>query len=155
MANQIHVTTSPRTMGETAVDGLLHGLAAGVAMFVYLLIVSLLMGESVTTLLSHFADSALTPQAGNTPFFGIIFHLGMSATYGVLFGVVWKPLARRAGTIYARLIAGVIYAVALALLALLVLLPVAQSSLLLIPPLHFVIAHVAYGLVLGYLAQNR
>lgn len=142
------MTTIPKskTMGDAAVDGLLAGLAAGIAMAVYLLITGLLSGDNLANLLGRFA-----PGDPTTPVAGALSHLAVSAIYGALFGIFWMPLRKRVPA----LAMGLVYGVVLFLIAQYALLPGTGSSLLEMSPLNFAIAHLIYGLVLGWQVGKR
>jgi uncharacterized membrane protein YagU involved in acid resistance len=128
------------SLGEAAVEGLLAGIAAGAVMLAYLLAFGVLSGESVAVILGYFSI-----QVPPNPFQGVLLHLAVSGIYGLLFGIVWRLLGRRLpawGT-------ALLYGLAIYLLARFVLLPESGSPLLDIPPLHFTLAHLVYGLVLA------
>ncbi len=125
---------------EMAVEGLFAGVLAGVAMLLYLLASGLLSGETAGIVLGRF--SIQTPP---NPLQGALLHLAVSTIYGMLFGIVYGLLGRRLPAMGLALL----YALAIYLLAILVLLPSAESPLLNITPVHFALAHLAYGLVLG------
>jgi hypothetical protein len=127
-------------MSEMAVEGLFAGVLAGVVMLLYLVAIGLLSGEAAGVMLGRF--SIQTPP---NPMQGALLHLGVSSIYGMLFGVVQSLLGRRLPAMGVALL----YALAIYLLAILVLLPSSQSKLLDIAPVHFALAHLAYGLVLG------
>ena len=149
MNKQIDLSARSHTTGAVAVDGLLHGIAAGIVMALYLIVAALTYGESPAALLGHF-----NPPGAESPLVGLVMHLGMSAFYGILFALLWWALRRPAAPGVA-LAAGVGYGFVLALFAELVLLPASHAALQQVPPLHFAIGHVFYGLVLGYLAHRK
>jgi hypothetical protein len=80
---------SERGLGDTAVDGLLAGLVAGVGMAIYLVIAGFLSGKGLAEMLGLF-DPAL---AGNG-LTGTLAHLAVSAIYGVLFALVMLVLGK-------------------------------------------------------------
>jgi hypothetical protein len=128
------------SLSETAVEGLFAGLVAGAAMMLYLLAVGLLSAEAVSTTLGRFSI-----QVPPNPLQGALLHLAVSAIYGLFFGIVWSLLGRRVSS----WLVGVLYGLAIYLLAQFVLLPEAGSPLLEIALPHFALAHLVYGLVLG------
>ena len=80
-----------RTAGDAAVDGLLAGGAAGIAMGVYLAVSVLLLGEGPARMLARF-----DPAGSAAPVAGVLMHLAVSAVYGLVFGVIYRlagPLA--------------------------------------------------------------
>lgn len=132
--------------GDAAVDGLLAGLGAGVVMAVYLLITGMLGGETMGTTLGRFA-----PGGETTPLPGLLSHLAVSGIYGAVFGVIYLPLRKRVPA----WVAGLVYAGVVFLVAQYVLLPGTGSSLLEISPVHFGLAHLLYGGVLGWQVGRR
>jgi hypothetical protein len=132
--------------GDRAVTGLLWGLFAGVIMIVYLAISGALNGIELLDLLRSFNPDALFfPGEQAAPIQGFLLHLGISGVYGAVFGVLarWRPRP------FPLWFAGLIYGGLLLLLANRILLPTGSSGLQVIPPLHFTIAHLLYGLLLG------
>lgn len=127
--------------GDAAVDGLLAGLGSGVVMAVYLLITGILGGDAMGTIMGRFA-----PGGETTPVTGLLAHLAVSAIYGAVFGVVTLPLRKRIPV----WVLGLVYGAALFLIARVALLPGTGSSLLEISPVHFGIAHLVYGGILGW-----
>lgn len=139
-----------KSLGDTAVDGLLSGMAAGVAMAAYLLVSGLLSGEGVAGVLGRFdltaEQSALT---------GGLLHLATSAIYGLVFALVLRfargrwPDAPRASWAL-----GIVYGLALFGLAWLWFVP-AGSPLRGLGAANFAVAHALYGAVLGYLVGRH
>lgn len=127
--------------GDAAVDGLLAGLGAGVLMAVYLLITGILAGNTMGTILGRFS-----PGGEATPLTGALAHMAVSAIYGAVFGVITLPLRKRVPMWGA----GLVYGMVLFLIARFALLSETGSSLLEMSPLHFGIAHLLYGAVLGW-----
>jgi hypothetical protein len=125
---------------EMAVEGLFAGVLAGVAMLLYLLASGLFSGEAAGVMLGR-----LSIQTPPDPLQGALLHLAVSTIYGMLFGVVQALLGRRLSAMGLALL----YVLAIYLLARFVLLPGAESKLLDIAPVHFALAHLVYGLVLG------
>ena len=136
---------NPKT-GDAAVDGLLAGLGAGVVMAVYLLITGMLAGEAMGTIMGRFA-----PGGEATPLTGALSHLAVSAIYGAVFGVVTLPLRKR----IPAWAAGLVFGMVLFLVAQYALLPGTGSSLLEMSPVHFGIAHLLYGGMLGWQVGRR
>jgi hypothetical protein len=134
-------------LGNAAVDGLLSGLLAGLAMAVYLGAAALAMGERLAVMFSRF-----TVTAGDSPVSGFLLHLAVSGIYGLVFGFVCRLVCRWPRWVW---LVGIAYGGLLWLLATLVLLPGAASSLSAIPVAHLVLAHLVYGGVLGLATQRR
>ncbi len=135
--------------GDAAVDGLLSGLGAGLVMAAYLVVVGLLRSEGPGVMLARFSAGAAI-----SPWMGLLSHLAVSAMYGVVFGLLSRWILRRWSRTSAGWIAGLLYGTLLFLVAELVILPGTGSPLSAIPPLHFAIAHLLYGLVLGSLTYQ-
>jgi hypothetical protein len=143
------LAANKRTMGDAAVDGLLAGVAAGAVMVAYLLIVGLVQGQVWTAILAQF-----DPGPAPLPFTGALTHLAVAGVYGALFGVaLW--LAARAWPALPAWLAGLGYGLALWLLAATVISVRAGDQWLAgIAPVHFGVAHLAYGLALGLLIRR-
>lgn len=134
------------TTGDAAVDGLLAGGLAGVLMAVYLTVAGLTWGDGINVTLGRF-----DPGGTANPVAGVLSHLAVSGVYGALFGIGWRLVVR----LWRRLLAhawlgGLAFGLALWGLAAVFLLPGAASALRAISPLHFTIAHIVYGLALGF-----
>ncbi|MFQ5407308.1 MAG: hypothetical protein ACE5FI_02660 [Anaerolineales bacterium] len=138
------------TAGDAAVDGLFAGFSAGVLMAAYLVLAGLVAGEGPGAVLGRFAAAGAAP-----PLLGALSHLAASAVDGMVFALGWR-LVRRAG--WSRLPAwsgGLLFAAALLLVAELAILPASSSPLREIPLVHFAVAHVVYGMALGWLVGRR
>jgi hypothetical protein len=142
-----------RTAGDAAVDGLLAGAAAGIVMTVYLVVMGLLAGEGPAVVLARFDPSG--PSAAS-PLLGAVLHLAVSAVYGLLFGLIYRLIGRGhlAGRAAGALM-GLVYGLALLLVAQGLTAVYAGAALREIPALHFALAHLIYGLVLGWLVARR
>ena len=129
--------------GDSAVSGLFGGLQGGVAMAVVIVIFSLVAGKGLDYL-GYFSSG--TPVQ---PILGLLGHLAVSSIYGMLYGLLrhWIGLDRLVRV--PGWLAGLIYALGLWVLAILVILPAAQSAFLTLSWVVFFTGHVAYGLVLG------
>lgn len=143
------VVTRKATIGDAAVDGLLAGGGAGLAMVAYLFVASLVIGTNWWMVLSHF-----DPGPEGSPVTGMLTHLAVAGVYGVLFGLVAWFTPRRWRRRLPGWLMGVAYGLLLWLLAQTVLLPGANSPLQTFPTLHFALGHVVYGLVLGLLINQ-
>ncbi len=143
------LTHTETTLGDAAVDGLLAGGGAGLLMAAYLIVAGLAMGETVGVVLGRF-----DPGQGGAPLVGALAHLATAGVYGVIFGLLGRFVPRRwRGRVPGRL-AGPVYGLALFAVALM-LLPAVASPLLEIPRLHFAVAHLLYGLTLGFLIHRK
>ncbi len=143
-------TRQAQSTGDKAVDGLLAGLLAGLAMALTLVAVALVSGESPGVMMGRF--DVVGDNAAAT---GALLHLAVSGIYGAVFGLIYYgvvglwPRTQPFGWLM-----GLLYGLLLWALALGVFLPAAASPLLDIPTFGFTLAHVIYGLVLGYRVQK-
>lgn len=133
-------------LGDAAVDGLLGGLGAGLAMAVFLLAAELLGGIGAAVTLGRFA-----PSGNGNPVTGALSHLAVAAIYGAIFGGLTLPIRNR----IPQWLAGIIYGLVLFAIARGALLPGAGSALMEISPIYFAIAHVLYGGVLGWIVGRK
>jgi len=134
------------SLSEMAVEGLFAGIVAGIAMLVYLVISGLLIGEAASVMPGRFSI-----QVPPNPLQGALLHMAVSGIYGMLFGIIWRFVGGRISC----WVAAMLYALAIYLLAIFVLLPGARSPLLDIAPIHFAIAHLVYGLSLGFWFRGK
>ncbi len=136
--------------GDAAVEGLLNGILAGVAMALLLVLVQAAGGVAPLAVLSYFD---LGENA--SPFVGAFTHIAVSGIYGVIFGMVAAILARAIGermSLAVWLLLGLGYGLLVFGVAEWIVLPRTLSPLRELPPWLFASAHVLYGLVLGLLA---
>ncbi|MCB8985933.1 MAG: hypothetical protein H6659_19045 [Ardenticatenaceae bacterium] len=146
---KLNLVRRERTWGDTAVDGLLAGLVGGLVMGLFLAVASWLNGGLPLAVLGYF-DPA---QAGGW-LTGLLAHLAVSAIYGaglalLLRGVRWiRPSLTKLAWLW-----GAAYGLLLWGLAAGVVLTAVDSSLLKIPTWEFGLAHLLYGLVVGYRLQ--
>jgi hypothetical protein len=151
------LTYRESSVGEAAVDGLVSGILAGAGMALYLVVVGIVVGDGPGSVLSRF-----DPGSGFSPLNGALAHVAVSGVYGMVYGLVWQPLARsRLGTgVLGRWLpwlAGLAYGFALLLVAeaMTLRLPGASSPLRDIPFQHLLLAHLIYSLVLSLLVRRR
>ncbi len=140
---------SERKISDVALDGLFGGVAAGVAMAVYLVAWGLMTGAGLGAVLGMF-----DPSERGIALTGALTHLAVASVYGILFGMIWWTLRRTLRLSVPAWLVGAIYGLALLLVAKAVVLPAAGSPLAEIPTLHFAVAHIIYGVVLGYLSER-
>ncbi len=134
-----------------AVDGVVYGLLGGVAMFLSLVVLALLSGEAPGVIPARFSGVGIT-----SPMVGLVGHLGVSAIYGVLFGVlIWPVLVRYSSGKISGVLGGILYAGLLVLLAQIAILPGINSPLSQIPFWQWALGHGIYGLVLGGLFVRK
>lgn len=145
------IIKNKNSVSNLAVDGLIYGLASGVAMYLTLAAFALLSGEPPEALLERFSAGGLT-----TPVQGLLSHLAVSAIYGVVFGAfIWPFLRRVPSRIIAGWLGGLVYAAFLLLLAHIAILPVTNSPLGEVLTWQLALGHTVYGVVLGTLFSKR
>ena len=135
--------------GDSAVDGLLAGVGAGLVMALVMASGGLLWGETVADLFRRFA-----PEGGTSAAAGFLAHVAVSAIYGLLFALLWRLTGRRVRRRAAARGVGVAYGVALLAVARFVLLRGSGSSILELTATVLAAGHVAYGLALGWLTAR-
>ena len=134
-----------------AVDGLFIGIAGGILMALYLLLVGLLNGQTPGATLRQLGTVMTAP-----PIVGAFTHLSISAIYGLIFGVLAVPPLSRVFTLRIFIwLGGAVYGLLLMLIAYYRVIPgsAALTSLYSLP--HLVIAHFIYGFCLGGLFSSR
>jgi len=127
------------------VDGLLAGMLAGVVMASFLLATGLVDGVPLVETLGRF-----DPANSGSLLIGGLMHLAVSGIYGVGLALIGLVLDRWADWRRYGWLLGASYALIMWAVARVLFLPTLQSTLAAIAPLHFVLAHVVYGVVLGY-----
>jgi hypothetical protein len=137
------------TLGGAAVDGLLAGVGAGLAMALFLALAALTLGQRPDTLLGRF-----DPSGAGSPATGTLAHLAVAGVYGALFGGAWRLIPIRRGGLAMGLLCGSAYGLALWAVAAGALSSTGQPPLLFsalkeVPAAHLVLAHLVYGLALG------
>lgn len=135
------------TTGDAAVDGLINGVIAGVVMAIYLIVAGLMLGVGIAATLSAF-----DLEQGTSPMRGVLIHLAVAAIYGMLFGLLLRPIERRwpigrGGHVISGLVYGLLLW-SITQIAFAAGISVALSS---VPTVHLAIAHTLYGLTLGWL----
>jgi hypothetical protein len=134
--------------GETAIDGLFGGVLSGIVMVLILILTGLTVGDRPGTVLARFS-----PGGAPSPLVGLIAHLAVSGIYGLMFGTVYQFVTRRwirSHPAWAAVWIGGLYGLALLLLARVVFLSTDGSALKAFPSFHFSLAHLTFGLVLGF-----
>jgi hypothetical protein len=140
---------SERRLSDAVLDGLFGGLAGGIVMAVYLSAWGLVAGSGPEAVLGMF-----DPSERRMALSGGLTHLAVASVYGIVFGGLWWALRRGLRRSMTAWLTGALYGLALLLIARAVVLPAGGSALAEIPTLHFAIAHIAYGIVLGYVSEQ-
>jgi hypothetical protein len=139
------------SLGDVAIDGLLKGILAGIVMLLYLLVSGFFRGDDPLLALARFS-----PIENATPFLGLLVHLGVSAIYGALFGLLcWFFIIRRQMNTgrWTLVLAGLAYGLLLWLIAQVLLLPGSGSGLAQFGAGNLAVGHLIYGAVLGSLLR--
>jgi hypothetical protein len=146
MMEKTYVTQTKKSIGDTAVDGLVAGLPAGLAMAVVLALAGLLSGTPPLVTLGYF-----DPAQGGNWLAGLLAHLAVAAIYGVLFALLLgavgqiQPSLSRLAVLW-----GAMYGLLLLAVAYVVWFTVVASPLAQIAVWQMSAAHVVYGLGLGW-----
>jgi hypothetical protein len=149
MASSPTVTARASNRTDALINGIFIGILGGLIMLLFLMLADFLAGTSPIITLQRFS----VPGQATSPVLAGFLHLGVSAVYGGIFGLILYQLPGRRITGLRKMIAGLIYGLLLYLLAITLLLPSSGSALLEVPPLVFGTAHAIYGLVLGKFAS--
>ena len=145
MAGSKSMERTTRSIGDSAVDGLFSGAVTGILMAVYLVIAGLFNGEDPGTVLGRF-----TPSGDGSPLMGVAAHLAVSAVYGAIFALILGQIGRvQPSLLRFSWLLGAVYGLSLWLAAEFIILPAVGSPLELIPPIHFALSHLIFGLALG------
>ena len=129
--------------GDAAVGGLLHGLAAGLAMAVFLVAAGLVQGQTPASVLGVFTISGEPNVLA-----GLLGHLALSAVLGLVWGVLYGSLLRRLSV--PAWVLGAAYGLALYVGA--AIFVVGATGLAAFAPWQLLAAHALYGLTLGLLS---
>ena len=140
--NSSSVQTLQPTLGDGAVEGLLHGLIAGTIMAVYLAGYTLLVRAVPNNLLTRFAAALDAPAVTL-----VVGHFALAAFYGVVWGILYRSVLARF-TWLPLWIWGILYGALLWSLSM-VLLPVELG----VTFLHVGVAHLIFGFMLGRLTK--
>ena len=132
---------------DAAVDGLLNGVVAGVAMAIYLVVSGVLTGAGLAATLSAFDLGQ-----GASPVRGALIHLAVAAIYGMVFSLLYRLIGRgrpigRGGTVSM----GVTFGLLLWLITQIAFAAGINVALSNLPAVHLAVAHVIFGAALGWL----
>jgi hypothetical protein len=152
MSQKTMGTQQTMRMGETAVDGLLAGLAGGVVMALFLVMTGWLAGTPSLTTLAYF-----DPAQMGSWLTGLLAHLAVSAIYGVMFGLLLGVVGRiRPSLVRWGWLLGLGYGLLLWVLAMELVVTAVGAPLAQIPAWQMATAHLMYGLILGlWLDKNQ
>lgn len=147
MKNSSILTNDKLQAGDAAVKGLFNGFIAGIGMAVVLVAAGLVSGVPAASTLAQF-----TPTLNSSLVTGVLAHLAVSGIYGLVFGLLWSTVHRwiRVDSgLWQAILAGTAYGFLLWLGAQYILLPTTGAALGSLPAGQFLLAHLAYGLILG------
>lgn len=129
--------------------GLFSGIAGGLVMILFLLAAGLATGTPLAMVLGYF-----DPTGNASALSGILAHLAISSVYGVVYGIVWRGLSLAVRKRPPGWMAGLVFSLVLYAIARLAFLTDSNVSLLLIPAWQLLIAHLGYGLGLGWVFER-
>jgi len=145
--------SKPMTIGDAAVEGLIYGIVAGLAMALFITLIEFWSGVAPTTALGYF------DAGGNrSPIIGLFTHLAVSGIYGVVFGIVTMGVARMFGArmnLGVWLALGILYGALLFGIAEWIVLPRTNSPLMDMPTWGLAVAHFIFGALLAGLCGRR
>lgn len=140
-----------RSVGDSAIDGLLAGIGAGLAMALFLLVAGLLSSVTPAEVIGRF-----DPAQTNSVVTGLFTHLAVSAIYGVIFGLLFLALIRlRPPLTRYGWLAGLIYGLLLYAIARGAIGAGVDSGLANYSVTVLLLAHAIYGLVTGMVIGRK
>lgn len=140
-----YVTQKKKSLGDTAVDGLVAGLPAGVGMAVVLALAGLVSGRPPLVTLSYF-----DPTHNGRWLTGLLAHLAVAAIYGVVFALLMAAVGRIRPLLAQPVVLwGMAYGLGLLMVAHGVWFTAVASPLTQIAGWQMAVAHLVYGLILG------
>jgi hypothetical protein len=149
MSTSNSASIRPASAGDAAVAGLLHGLAAGLAMAAVFVVAGMLGGQGPAATLAAFT---LSGQAvASNALTGLLGHLAVAGVYGLIWGLAWRVIGRR--TAVPAWLGGLVYGLLLWGVAQLLVRSIG-ASLAQIAPWALLAGHLVYGLVLGFLSRH-
>jgi hypothetical protein len=147
MSNSQPLMRARSSIGDAAVDGLLNGVVAGVVMAIYLMISGMLTGAGLVATLTAFDLGQ-----GASPVRGALIHLAVAAIYGMVFSLMYRLIGHdrsigRGGNV----MIGLAYGLLLWLITQISFAAGINVALSSLPAIHFAVAHVMFGITLGWL----
>ena len=150
-AQELNRSVTSRTVGDAAIDGLLTGIGAGLAMGLLLLAAGLLIGDPPAEVIGRF-----DPARSNNLVTGLLTHVAVSAVYGAIFGLLFLAIVRwRSGLAWFGWMAGLLYSLVLYAIASGAIWAGVDSGLARFPAVILLLAHAAYGLVIGFVIGRK
>lgn len=148
---KLHAARKEEATGETAVNGLIAGLPAGLVMAISLMLTGILTGTQPLVTLGYF-----DPGRGGGWLSGLLAHLAVSAIYGMIFALLMR-VGERIRPSFSRgsLLWGLVYGLMLYGAAVGVVFRAIASPLAQIAAWQLAAAHLLYGLVLSIRQQKN
>ncbi len=147
MSNSQPLIRTRSSIGDAAVDGLLHGVVAGAVMAIYIVLIGAMAGAGPAATLSAFD---LGQDA--SPVRGALIHLAIAAIFGIGFSLIYRLIVqRRSIGQNASVIIGCVYGLFLWSIAQIAVAAGINVGLGSLPAVHLATAHVIYGVTLGWL----
>jgi hypothetical protein len=139
--------------------GAIAGIGGGLAMIIVAALLSIAIGHDVWREPREIAMPLFgaAAQSGWAPIVvGTVIHFIIAALFGAIFGIVSRRLLGLPSDYGAQVLAGLIYGMALWVLAYFIILPIVNPALLDTYAPSFLIQHLVYGVVAGLIyAQLR
>lgn len=142
-------TVKETRVGDAAVEGLLNGIFAGIAMAAWIVAVEWVNGVPPQTALGYF-----DPGENGSPLTGLVLHLAVAGVYGLVFGILTFLVLRIRGVSpksWWGPVLGALYGLVILGVASSIILPQTASELQALPLWTLTAAHLIYGLGLGTL----
>lgn len=138
------------SVGDAAVDGLLNGVIAGSVMALYIMLIGVTIGTSLAATLNAFDLGQ-----GTSPVRGALIHLAIAAIYGIMFSLIFRLIEQhRSIGQSGSIIIGLVYGLVLWSIAQVAVTAGINVGLGSLPATHLAVAHVIYGVTLGWLASR-
>jgi len=152
MATQdLKASVRSRAIGDSAIDGLLGGIVAGLIMVLFLLVVGALSSDGLAEVIRRF-----DPKGSGDLVTGLLTHLAVSATYGAIFGLAFLALARlRPASVRYGWLAGLFYGLLIFAIARGAIWAGANTGLVGYSAAVLLLAHALYGVVIGFVIGRK
>lgn len=147
----LNVSVKSKTIGDSAIDGLLAGIVAGLIMVLFLLVVGVLTGDALADVIGRF-----DPAGSGDLMTGSLTHVAVSATYGAVFGLSFLALARlRPASVRYGWLAGLFYGLFIFAIARGAIWAGADTGLVGYSAAVLLLAHALYGVVIGFVIGRK
>lgn len=148
---KLYTAGKEEEMGETAVNGLIAGLPAGLVMAISLALTGISTGTQPLVTLGYF-----DPRRAGGWLSGLLGHLAVAAIYGLIYALLMR-VGERIRPSFSRVswLWGMVYGLVLYGLAVGIVFRAAPSPVAQIAGWQLAAAHLLYGLVLGIWQQKN